>query len=80
MAKTSGAQQCGMGSAISIEEMQKDLKGIKVISQSVENDGNVRIQMCGAPTGDFNVYEIPEQYVDQAESYGFQKWKYEIKK
>lgn len=69
-----GTLQCGMGKRISIEEMQKDLKNVPVISSAHLNDGLMRIQLCGSPTGDANVYEIEETHLEKAKSLGFREW------
>ncbi|MEY4615999.1 MAG: hypothetical protein RJB66_959 [Pseudomonadota bacterium] len=69
-----GTLQCGMGKRISVEEMQKDLKDIPVISTAHLNDGLMRIQLCGSPTGDANVFEIEELYLEKAKSFGFREW------
>lgn len=69
-----GTLQCGMGKRVSVEEMQKDLKDVPVISSTHLNDGLMRIQLCGSPTGDANVYEIEETHLDKAKSLGFREW------
>lgn len=69
-----GTLQCGMGKRIPIEDMQKDLKDIPVISANHLNDGLMRIQLCGSPTGDANVYEIEEAHLEKAKSFGFREW------
>lgn len=69
-----GTLQCGMGSRISIEEMQKELKDIPVFSTAHLNDGLMRIQLCGSPTGDANVYEIEETNLEKAKALGFREW------
>ena len=69
-----GTLQCGMGKRISIEEMQKDLKDIPVISSAHLNDGLMRIQLCGSPTGDANVFEIEEIHLEKAKALGFREW------
>jgi hypothetical protein len=69
-----GTLQCGMGKRIALEEMQKDLKDIPVLSAAHLNDGLMRIQLCGSPTGDANVYEIEETHLEKAKSLGFREW------
>ncbi len=69
-----GTLQCGMGKRIPIEEMQKDLKEVPIVSSSHLNDGLMRIQLCGSPTGDANVYEIDEAHLAKAKSLGFREW------
>lgn len=69
-----GTLQCGMGKRISIDEMQKELKEIPVLSSAHLNDGLMRIQLCGSPTGDANVYEIEETHLEKAKALGFREW------
>ena len=72
--KADGTLQCGMGSKIALETMEKDLKGIKVFSRVNKNDGLMRIQVCGAPTGGSNVYEISQVDLQKALKAGFKEW------
>lgn len=69
-----GTLQCGMGKRISIDDMQKELKEIPVLSSAHLNDGLMRIQLCGSPTGDANVYEIEETHLEKAKALGFREW------
>ncbi len=75
--KYDGSQQCSMGKQISIEEMKKDLKDIKVITQAHLNDGLMRIQLCGSPTGYANVYEISKADLEKALALGFREWTFD---
>lgn len=72
--KYDGSLQCGQGKQIPVAEMQKDLKGIQVFSSSNQNDGMMRIQLCGSPTGNANVYEIDRKDLDAALKMGFKEW------
>ena len=72
--KPDGSLQCGQGKQISIKDMEKDLQGIAVYSSANKNDGMMRIQVCGAPTGNSNVYEIDRKDLDKALSLGFKEW------
>ncbi|UOF01984.1 hypothetical protein [Bdellovibrio reynosensis] len=72
--KADGSLQCGQGKAIPAAEMQKELKGIKVYSATNQNDGMMRIQLCGSPTGMVNVYEIDRKDLDVALKAGFKEW------
>ncbi len=74
--KYDNSRQCGQGKAVSLEEMAKEFKNIKIISQEKKNDGMMRIQMCGAPTGVANVYEIDQKDAKRAAKIGFREWKY----
>ena len=75
--KPDGSLQCGQGKAIPLAEMQKDLKGIKVHSSFNKNDGMMRIQVCGSPTGNSNVYEIDRKDLEAAIKNGFKEWTYD---
>lgn len=74
--KYNGARQCGVGKATAIDEMAKELTGIKILSSSVKNDGLMHIQVCGGPTGQANVYEIYQVDLDKAKKRGFQVWNF----
>ena len=75
--KNDGSLQCGMGSSISLDDMQKDLKSVKVYSSSNKPDGLMHIQMCGSPTGRCNIYEIDRSNLEAAKKLGFSEWTYE---
>lgn len=72
--KADGSLQCGMGKKKSLDDMQKELKGIQVYSKSNQNDGLMRIQVCGSPTGDANIFEINQEDLDKALKLGFKQW------
>ncbi len=74
--KYDGSLQCGMGTAIPVESMQKELLSIQVFSASKKPDGLMHIQSCGSPTGMANVFEILETDLPEAEKYGFKKWEF----
>lgn len=75
--KYDGSMQCGMGRTIGLEDMAKELAGIKIYSQKKKADGLMHIQVCGSPTGQANVYEIAEDDLAKAESLSFKKWSFE---
>ena len=75
--KYDGSLQCGMGKAVPVETMAKELTGIPVVSSLKKNDGLMHIQVCGSISGKANVYEIPANFQKQAESKGFKKWTFE---
>ncbi len=75
--KYDGSLQCGMGKAIALETMAKELQGIPVLSSVKKRDGLMHIQVCGSITGMANVYEVPAKFLKQAESRGFKKWSFE---
>ncbi|MEK2688764.1 hypothetical protein [Bdellovibrio sp. GT3] len=72
--KPDGSLQCGQGQKIAIAEMQKDLGTIQVYSSKNQNDGMMRIQVCGSPTGNCNVYEIDRKDLAAAQKAGFKEW------
>lgn len=74
VAKPDGTLQCGQGKLIPTAQMQKELQDIKVHSAVNKNDGLMRIQVCGSPTGNYNVYEIDRKDLDKALSLGFKEW------
>jgi len=72
--KLDGTLQCGQGSKIGVDTMKKDLDGIEIFSSENKHDGMMRIQVCGAPTGYSNVYEIDQKDLEKALKLGFKKW------
>lgn len=72
--KPDGSLQCGQGKAVALAEMQKQLKNIKVYTSENKNDGMMRIQVCGSPTGNSNVYEIDRKDLEAALKLGFKEW------
>jgi hypothetical protein len=75
--KPDGSLQCGQGKAVPLAEMQKQLKNIKVYSSANKNDGMMRIQVCGSPTGNANIYEIDRKDLEAALKTGFKEWTFE---
>lgn len=75
--KYDGSLQCGMGQSIELSDMQRELKNIKVYSAERKHDGLMRIQLCGSPTGNSNVYEIDRKDLEVAQKAGFKEWSFE---
>ena len=73
--KPDGSLQCNQGKAISLKDMEADLKDLKIVSSVKIHDGLMRIQVCGQPTGMSNVFEISEGDLDKAKGLGFKVWK-----
>lgn len=74
--KPDGSIQCEQGTGTPASEMAKQLGDIKIYSSETKHDGLIRIQVCGQPTGNSNVYEINESDFEKASSkLGFKKWK-----
>lgn len=75
--KPDGSLQCNQGKAIPLAEMRQELGDIKVHQASQRNDGLMRIQKCGTPTGQCNVFEIDRAQLDAALKRGFQEWTFD---
>jgi len=71
--KYDGTLQCGQGKEISLETMAMELtnKGIKVTNSRKGRDGLTHITVCGASTGNLNVYTISAESLSQAKELGF---------
>lgn len=72
-----GSLQCGQGETRSLDQDKKDLKNIRVFEAVNKNDGQMRIQVCGAPTGNSNIFEIAKIDLDAALKLGFKHWVFE---
>ncbi len=68
-----GALQCGMAQPQSLEAGAQELMkaGVKVLEQRKQDDGKMRIQVCGAPQGTGNAYRIARRDVKRAKKLGF---------
>lgn len=75
--KYDGSLQCGMGKVLSAEDMKKELKGIEIFSLKSKNDGLMRIQLCGSPTGQAHVFEILKVDLEKAQKKGFKEWTFD---
>lgn len=72
--KPDGSLQCGLGKSLSLSEMQKEFKNLTVLNSWKRHDGIMRPQVCGAPTGQSNVYEIELKNLEAALKLGFREW------
>ena len=72
--KADGTKQCNQGRKIPVEEMQKQLGDIHVYSAASKHDGLMHVQVCGAATGQANVYEIDRSNLAAAQKAGFKEW------
>lgn len=72
--KADGSLQCGTARGVSVDEMEKQLAGIKIYSREKRPDGLMHIQVCGSPTGMINVYEIELGELLKAEKLGFKRF------
>ena len=71
------SKQCQAWAGISLEEMEKELEPVKILSRKKKNDGLQRLQVCGSSTGIANVYEIYEDSLEHALKKGFHLWKFD---
>lgn len=71
--KPKGSLQCDENSGIPLEEMQLELtaENIPVLGMETEHDGVIRPTLCGADTGEINVYRTYVQYYETVRSLGF---------
>ncbi|MEK6627982.1 MAG: hypothetical protein AABY53_05100 [Bdellovibrionota bacterium] len=72
--KPDGSKQCESSGKIDLATMKKQLGKIEVFSSENKHDGMMRTQVCGAPTGFNNVFEINTSDMDAAVKLGFKKW------
>jgi hypothetical protein len=72
--KPDGSLQCDMGKPISIDDMKKELKNLRVYSEVKLHDGKMRVQLCGTPTGQCNVFEIHRDDLQEAVKLGYSEW------
>jgi hypothetical protein len=75
--KYDGSLQCGMGKGTDLEGVKAELNGIKIYSAVHKNDGLMRIQLCGSPTGNANVFEISKEDLEKALALGFREWTFD---
>lgn len=75
--KPDGSLQCNQGKPVPLNEMRKELDGLTIHQASQKNDGLMRIQKCGTPTGQCNVYEIDRAQLETALKRGFTEWTFD---
>jgi hypothetical protein len=70
--QSDAAVQCE-SEGISVEDMQKILAAgnIKVRCAQKGNNGMMHTTLCGSPTGSINIYTIPKDQLEQAQTLGF---------
>jgi hypothetical protein len=78
VAVADGSLQCESKSGKPIEVFRSRLinAGIEVFSEERKPDGLMRIQKCGAPTGQHFVFKISAADLDKALSLGFIRWEW----
>lgn len=72
IAKANGAKQCESGH-ITSAAMRAELtsKGVEVVSAACGNDGLMHAAVCGAESGEINIFEISSGDLDKARNLGF---------
>jgi hypothetical protein len=73
VSKSDESKQCD-AVGISLSAMQTQLIDITVYSAVKKSDGLMYIALCGAGTGNYNVYEIAAVDVEKATKIGFSEW------
>lgn len=71
-----GSLQCGTKQESDlISEMQTTLNvnNIQIYNSYKSTDGLMQAQMCGAPTGNINIFTINKRDLNQATKLGFQR-------
>ncbi len=70
-----GTIQCDKSPGVALDSMEQELRsaGIKVLSSRKGYDGREGIALCGAPTGQINIYEILSSDVSEALRLGFEQ-------
>ncbi len=71
--KHDGTLQCGLGKEVTLAQMAASLEaaGVKVLASRKADDGKLHIQLCGAPTGRVNVFDIATVSLAAAQELGF---------
>jgi hypothetical protein len=77
VAKPDGAQSCSADSGLSLDSGAAELRKakIQVLNARKGNDPKMRTQMCGAPKGSTNSFQIPEKNLADAMALGYQQLK-----
>ena len=73
--KLDGTKHCESYAGVSLDSMALELAGagIEVFSRRKGYDGREGIAVCGAPTGQINIYEIAPSDLSAALSLGFKQ-------
>ncbi len=72
--KLDGSLQCEEAKGTDPEKMRSELDGLATYKTFKAHDGLMRIQLCGSPTGQVNVYEIDRNELLKAQKLGFREW------
>lgn len=73
--KLDGTKHCEPHAGVSLDSMALEFTdaGIEVFSSRKGHDGREGIALCGAPTGQINIYEILSADLTSALSMGFKQ-------
>ena len=73
--KLDGTNHCELFAGVDLDSMKLELTtaGIKVSSRKKSYEGREGIAICGAPTGQINIYEIAFSDLSAALSLGFKQ-------
>jgi len=73
--KLDGTNHCETAPGVSLIAMKQQLTnaGIDVYSMHKRFDGREGIAVCGSPTGQINIYEIPAPNLNSALKIGFRR-------
>lgn len=74
--KYDNSKQCEPESGISKEKMLEEFKNIKVWDTQQKNDGQPRVQFCGAYTGNANLFLVDKKDALILKSRGYEVWDY----
>lgn len=72
--KYDNSKQCEPESGIKPEVMLKDFQGIKVWDTKKQNDGQARVQFCGAYTGNAYLFLIEKKDLALLKTKGYEVW------
>jgi len=70
-----GSLQCEPDSGMPLEEMAAELEdaGIEILGSRTGHDDLARMAVCGAPTGNINIFTIDEANLQAARALGFER-------
>lgn len=75
--KPDGTLLCDQGREITLAEMSRQLRraGVGILTSRKGHDGRYRDIMCGASTGDINIFKISGKDLTRAEETGFRRYR-----
>lgn len=72
--KYDNSKQCEPESGITLETMLEDFKGIKVWETLKKNDGQARVQFCGAYTGNAILFLVDKKDLAILKAKAYEVW------